>query len=301
MKKRMSILLALVLLASCVTVWARAETTEVVCREENFATRIPAGASARYEEGTGLVIYTHSEGKIPYVFVTRRTMDMKFKNPVSYLENVVREYLEDRYGDKFLGMNSATIWNIGGKELLGARYMYLVGDTTVTLLWLLEIRDGGDVEYAAKYTKKTEKSTIEALGTAVQCYRETDTGAPEVPETTGKETAPVLDDSEWSDYHCEEERFSTKKPYHALTQYKDAIGYVGIAFYLDVPGYPPYVMVHRRAAEKKFKNPEGYLNNTYREFLEDKFASARVSTSPAKIWNVGGKQLTGAKYTISDE
>ena len=301
MKKRMSILLALVLLASCVTVWARAETTEVVCREENFATRIPAGASARYEEGTGLVIYTHSEGKIPYVFVTRRSMDMKFKNPVSYLENVVREYLEDRYGDKFLGMNSATIWNIGGKELLGTRYMYLVGDTTVTLLWLLEIRDGGDVEYAAKYTKKTEKSTIEALGTAVQCYRETDTGAPEVPETTGKETAPVLDDSEWSDYHCEEERFSTKKPYHALTQYKDAIGYVGIAFYLDVPGYPPYVMVHRRAAEKKFKNPEGYLNNTYREFLEDKFASARVSTSPAKIWNVGGKQLTGAKYTISDE
>ena len=151
MKKRMSILLALVLLTSCVTVWARAETTEVVCREENFATRIPAGASARYEEGTGLVIYTHSEGKIPYVFVTRRSMDMKFKNPVSYLENVVREYLEDRYGDKFLGMNSATIWNIGGKELLGTRYMYLVGDTTVTLLWLLEIRDGGDVEYAAKY------------------------------------------------------------------------------------------------------------------------------------------------------
>ena len=169
MKKRMSILLALVLLTSCVTVWARAETTEVVCREENFATRIPAGASARYEEGTGLVIYTHSEGKIPYVFVTRRSMDMKFKNPVSYLENVVREYLEDRYGDKFLGMNSATIWNIGGKELLGTRYMYLVGDTTVTLLWLLEIRDGGDVEYAAKYTKKTEKSTIEALGTAGPC------------------------------------------------------------------------------------------------------------------------------------
>ena len=63
MKKLMSFLLVLALLASCVTVLAETETTEFVCPEKNFATRIPAGASARYEKGTGLIIYTRSEAK----------------------------------------------------------------------------------------------------------------------------------------------------------------------------------------------------------------------------------------------
>ena len=81
MKKLMSFLLVLALLASCVTVLAETETTEFVCPEKNFATRIPAGASARYEKGTGLIIYTRSEGNIPYVAVTRRSQDMKFRKP----------------------------------------------------------------------------------------------------------------------------------------------------------------------------------------------------------------------------
>lgn len=491
MKKLMSLLLVLVLLASCLTVLAETESEEFVCREENFSVRIPAGASARYEEGTGLVIYTRSEGKIPYVVISRRSQEMKFKNPENYLNNVFREYMEDKCGDSYMGMNMARTWEAGGKELLGARYMYKVGDVPVTLLLLLEIRDGGDVEYAVKFTENTEEITMAALDTAVQSYRETDIEAPAVPEATeapqapdvseGSGTAPaflvpsqfadrfnatmnaladqyadslgeegvqilreyftfvyqdfqgsafyydtedghveagflfpdgtapndstpaqslnlairndtpdvaayfakwilemmivyeyqdevsaeelenwfasagdpgdifsipgytlnvlpmedythyavlpaggeppagttaepteelpqgsaekpvVWDDSEWADFHCEEDGFTTKKPYHALTQYKNDRGYVGITFYLDVPGYPPYVMIHRRPMEGKFKNPEGYLNNTYREFLEDKFASASVSTNMAKIWEVGGKQLIGAKYTIKDE
>ena len=301
MKKLMSFLLVLALLASCVTVLAETETTEFVCPEKNFATRIPAGASARYEKGTGLIIYTRSEGNIPYVAVTRRSQDMKFRNPEDYLNNVVREYLEEKHGDKFRGMNPAKTWEVGGKKLLGALYMYLVGDAPVTLLWLTEIRDGGDVEYWAKYTENTEEITMDALNLAVQYYRETDTEAPDVPETAGQETVSAPDDGEWMDFHCEEDRFTTKKPYHALTQYRNDRGYAGITFYLDVPGYPPYVMIHRRPMEAKFKNPKGYLNNTYREFLEDKFANARVTTNLAKIWEVGGKQLIGARYTMQDD
>ena len=301
MKKLMSLILALVLLASCVTVLAEEESTEFVCPEMNIATRIPAGAVARYEEGTGLVIYTRSEGYIPYVVVSRRSQEMKFKNPVDYLNNVVREHMENKYGDKYQGMNSATVWEVDGKTVLGARYMFLIGDAPVPLFWVLEIRDGGDVEYTAKYTDETADITLTALNLAVRNYRETDTEEPVVPETTGTETVSEPDDDEWSDYHCEEDGFTTKKPYHALTQYKDDRGYVGITFYLDVPGYPQYVMIHRRPMEAKFKNPKNYLNNTYREFLEDKFANSRVTTNLAKTWEVGGKQLTGAKYTISDE
>ena len=110
-------------------------------------------------------------------------------------------------------------------------------------------------------------------------------------------TAAFAED-EWFDYHCEEENFTTKKPMHALTEYKNQKGYVGITFYLDIPGAPPYVLVHRRPMEAKFNNPENYLNNTYREFLEDKYANSRVGTNPAKTWEIGGKQLIGARYII---
>ena len=485
MKKLISILLALALLVSCIAALAEAEPEEYACREENFSTRIPAGTSAAYEEGTGLMIYARSEGNIPYVIVSRRPLDMKFQNPENYLNNVFREYMEDKYGDKFRGMNPAKTWEAGGKELLGARYMYMVGDVQVTLLRLVEVRNGGDVEYTAKYTGDTEEITMAALDTAVRYYRETDTETPEKPEVTeipapsgtvpaflipsefvtrfngamealadqyadqlGEENARALkdsytitekdpqnqivyygtkdwqieaafyypddnepadttvarimnfairndtpemaanisrrifemliayefqnevsadalhnwfetvsssedtfqipgytvnavfpegytqyailpadadipegtpdipveneppespagtaaqDDGEWMDFHCEEDGFTTRKPYHALTQYKNDKGYVGIAFYLDVPGFPPYVLIHRRPMEGKFKNPEGYLNNTYREFLEDKFAGSSVATNPAKTWEIGGKQLIGAKYTIRDE
>ena len=112
-------------------------------------------------------------------------------------------------------------------------------------------------------------------------------------------TAAFAED-EWFDYHCEEENFTTKKPMHALTEYKNQKGYVGITFYLDIPGAPPYVLVHRRPMEAKFNNPENYLNNTYREFLEDKYANSRVGTNPAKTWEIGGKQLIGAKYYIGE-
>lgn len=112
--------------------------------------------------------------------------------------------------------------------------------------------------------------------------------------------AGALADEKWFDYHCEEDGFTTRKPMHALTEYKNNKGYVGITFYLSIPGAPPYVMVHRRPAEGKFKNPENYLNNTYREFLEDKYAEygTSVAFNPARIWEIDDKQLVGAKYDI---
>ena len=95
MKKLISILLALALLVSCIAALAEAEPEEYACREENFSTRIPAGTSAAYEEGTGLMIYARSEGNIPYVIVSRRPLDMKFQNPENYLNNVFREVFDD--------------------------------------------------------------------------------------------------------------------------------------------------------------------------------------------------------------
>ena len=103
------------------------------------------------------------------------------------------------------------------------------------------------------------------------------------------------------DYHCDRDGFSTKIPLNALTDYRDDKGYMGMITYLGVPGYPPYVMAHRRPADGKFKNPEGYLNNTYREFIEEKYPSDSVATNTARIWNIGGKELIGARYILTSK
>ena len=139
MKKLISILLALALLVSCITALAEAEPEEYACREENFSTRIPAGTSAAYEEGTGLMIYARSEGKIPYVIVSRRPMDMKFQSPENYLNNVFREYMEDKYTDNFRGMNPAKAWEAGGKELL---IVCLAAGAAIFLINWLMYEDG---------------------------------------------------------------------------------------------------------------------------------------------------------------
>lgn len=110
--------------------------------------------------------------------------------------------------------------------------------------------------------------------------------------------AIALADSEWTDYHCEKDGFSTKIPLNALTDYRDEKGMVGMITYLKVPGFPPFVMAHRRPAEGKFKNPQGYLNNTYREFLEEKYPNDSVGINPAKTREIGGKELIGALYTL---
>jgi hypothetical protein len=113
--------------------------------------------------------------------------------------------------------------------------------------------------------------------------------------------AAALAGDEWASYHCTKDGFSTKIPLNALTDYRDEKGMVGMITYLNVPGFPPFVMAHRRPMEGKFKNPQGYLNNTYREFLEEKYPNDSIGINPAKIWEIGGKELIGAKYTLQNK
>ena len=189
MKKLLAVILALGLLCGAAPPAgaAAAETlADFVCGEASFSLKVPADAAAVYEENTGLVIYTLSQGYIPYVVVSRRPADKKLKNPVNYLNNVYREYLENRFGDDSLGMNPARSWDVGGKQLTGARYMYRIGKTVVTQLQLIEVRDGGDVEYTAKFYDGNEDITMAALDAAVRYYQETDSVVSPEPEPTAE-------------------------------------------------------------------------------------------------------------------
>lgn len=169
--KRLALVLTLVLLAcACLPAMAESELAAVTCAEGGFSTKILTDCTAQYTEGTGLQIYTGTAGYIPYVIISPRPADKQFSNPVNYLNNTYREYLENKYGDSMLGMNPAKNWEIGGKTLIGARYKYKVGDTTVCLLRLIEQRQDGDVEYTAKYIDGEDAKTMEALDAAVRYY-----------------------------------------------------------------------------------------------------------------------------------
>ena len=100
--------------------------------------------------------------------------------------------------------------------------------------------------------------------------------------------------------HCEEDGFSTKVPANNGTEYRTTKGQMGFTVYFGDAGSVPCIIIHRRPIDGKFKNPENYLNNTYREFLENKYeeGGGSVGTNPAKTWEVGGKQLIGAQYFI---
>ena len=108
------------------------------------------------------------------------------------------------------------------------------------------------------------------------------------------------DDNSRAVVRCEEDGFTTKIPAGCTTEYRTTRGQIGLTVYLGEAGSVPCVIVHRRTMDMKFNNPENYLNNTYREFLEDKYEEngGSVGTNPAKTWEVGGKQLIGARYII---
>lgn len=204
MKKLLAAILTLTLLMSLVLCGASAEDgfADYTCEEQHFSTKIPLSGTSGYDENNaGLTIYTDVPGYIPYVIVRRRPMDKKFSNPENYLNNVYREYIEESYGDSNLGMNPAKAWEIGGKELLGAKYMYKISDYTIVHLQLIEVRPDGDVEYTVKYIDGEGDATLAAAEEAVRNYQETDAAAqPAETVQEASEVPPYMTPSVFVDY-----------------------------------------------------------------------------------------------------
>ncbi len=197
MKKMLAMILAAILVLTAAICGAAAEDEwkDFTCSEEQFVTKVPAAAVSRYDADKGLVVYTEHDGYIPYLTVHRRTGESKFKNPTNYLNNVYREFLENKYGDDSRGMNPAKTWKVGGKDVLGARYMYMIGEYSVVQEIMIEVRDAGDVEYTVKYIDGEGDAVLAAREEAVRNYREVDTDAPapepEPQPAAGGVLAPV--------------------------------------------------------------------------------------------------------------
>ncbi len=92
---------------------------------------------------------------------------------------------------------------------------------------------------------------------------------------------------------CEEEGFSTKIPSDAEASYTKN---TGLQIFAEKAGYVPYAIVSRRPAEMKLKDPVNYLNNVFREHMENQYGEDSLGMNPCRGWEIGGKTLLGARY-----
>lgn len=212
MKKLISVLMILVLTASCAGALADTEWEDYYCDGYRFIIRKPADALAVYS-GTrgyeGIWIYLKKPVLPPYVIVHRRPMERTIRNPEEYLNSNYREFLEEKYAESGVVFSPATSMKVGGKDLIGARCLigarYLtgarcqIGDTVQ--LQLIEKRELGDVEYAAVFEPTDEEMVLEALDMIVASYTEDDT--PHDDEYTDDFSYEDLTKEDWYEEHVE--------------------------------------------------------------------------------------------------
>ena len=169
MKRFFCLTLILALLCGGAPALAQEGLTEVHCQEQGFSTWIPEGLDARWEDGAGLRISVKKAGYVPYLLITRR--ENKLNNPVNYLNNVYREYMENKYGDDMVGTIPCKTYEIGGKTLYMAQYFYNANGARLCFMRLVEVREDGDVEYGAKFVDGQGDETLAVLDTAVKHYQ----------------------------------------------------------------------------------------------------------------------------------
>ena len=93
--------------------------------------------------------------------------------------------------------------------------------------------------------------------------------------------------------YCEEQDFTTKMPEGASASWQEGNG---LRIWLDEPGYVPNVLIYRRTGEDRLNDPENYVTNVYREYMEDEYGKNLVGTSFSDHYDAGGKRLIGGSY-----
>ena len=281
MKRFFCLLLMLTVLCGVLPAMAAENLVEVHCDQQSFYTKVPADKTAEWDENWGLRISVGKPGYVPYVSVYRRPN--KLNNPVNFLNNVYREYMEESYNNN-VGTNPCKTVELGGKQVYLAQYHYEANGNKLCLALVIETREDGDVEYYAKFAEGKGDEPMAILETALQYY-ETDEARAAAP------AAPAKADDGLEDARCEEAGFTTKMPAgHTTTYQKDG----SFRIWLGEEGYVPNVQIQRR--QKKLNNPENYVKNVYTDYMKETYGDRLVGTSLHEYYEAGGKRLLGATY-----
>ena len=285
MMKRIWIVLAL-LTALCAFSYAEAEQ-EVYCEEMGFYTSIPDGTSAQFDGNNGLRISVGKPGYVPYVLVYR--MDRTDIDPQEYIDGY-SDKIAAQYGSRLRMSTEMEFFETGGKKLPAGQYVYDTDNARLCLLRLVEKREDHIVLYTAKYIYGDEQATLSALDLAVAGYR------PE--EEKQAKAGSVAPQAGRKEVHCQEQGFTVEIPQDLTAAWMEGDG---LEISVENPGYVPYVLVWRRSLEKKLNNPKNYVNNVYREHMEDTYGDAYRGGNFFLNYEAGGKTLLGARYRYDVE
>ena len=172
---------------------------DVYCESQDFSISIPEELESKWIDDAGLRVFTGTPGYIPHITVWRRSGNLN--DPDNYVRNVYREYMEEQYGENYRGGIFYDSYQAGGKDLYAAKYYYRASNTNLTLMHLVEVRPGGDVEYTVRYIEGDDGLPPAELDDIIRSYTEGKPGAkPEPGKTDGPQTEPVvLNTAEYND------------------------------------------------------------------------------------------------------
>ncbi|MBP5152770.1 MAG: hypothetical protein ILP13_07655, partial [Lachnospiraceae bacterium] len=137
--------------------------------KQGFGTYISEDLEYEWDDADGLTIYTGTKGYIPYVLMFHFTGSSL--TPENYFSKYFTPSMQQEYGDRLIEVGETKAYSIGGRSITGTEYHYMVQDSEVILLRLLdEDPFGWYMEYTAKYIKGEGDETLEALEDAVRNF-----------------------------------------------------------------------------------------------------------------------------------
>ena len=210
MKRILTVLISLILTLTGFSLVPAAqdgseELADVICEEQGYATKMPAGLSAEWRDNDGVRIWVGDRGYVPNVNIWRRSQ--KLSDPEKYVKETVPENYKADLGSRLVGLSLFESYKAGGRDLVAAEYIYKDSNGyPINLLHAVDVREDGDVEYYVRYTNSTREETLNAFDIAVRNYhadgsedvepRESQTEEQE-PETAKDVDVPGV--SEYSD------------------------------------------------------------------------------------------------------
>lgn len=148
---------------------ASADLSVIPCPQLGFTTMADPAYSWAYEEGTGVYIYTQTEGSIPYVIVYKG--EDLIAEPLEYIREQVTPHFQQQYGDDLVAYVEYETYDIGGKQLPAGLYTYRLQGYLIDMLRLYDSTGSQTVSYTAKYVSGEGDATLAALDTAIRGFR----------------------------------------------------------------------------------------------------------------------------------
>ena len=141
----------------------------IECKEQGFSIMADPAYSWDYKDGTGITVYTESEGRIPYVIVYQG--EDLIVEAFEYIKEQYTPHMQQSYGSDLVSYTEYEDYEIGGRKLPAGLYTYRLQGYLVDMLRIYDSTEKRTVAYTAKYIQGQGEETLKALDNAVRSFK----------------------------------------------------------------------------------------------------------------------------------